>query len=79
MVNLNPDNLLSPTLRAALREHGVAKLAQQVLIAKGEYVPDDLSWRGIGKAMGVKVAVNMINQAVIKDGLKAFSELHDGQ
>jgi hypothetical protein len=76
---MNPANLISPTLRQALRTHGFAKLSHGVLYESGSYPPADTSLREAGKALSMKFACDLVNRAIVRDGLQALKELHRGE
>lgn len=71
----DPTRLLSPTLVHALRDGDFAKLSHDVLYLRGEYPPADDSLQEAGRAVCMKLAVNLVNQAVVKDGIAAYEEL----
>lgn len=74
---MNPSKLLSPTLVHALRHGDLAKLSHRVLYLRGEYPPADDSIQEAGRALCMKLAVNLVNQAVTQDGIDALKELSD--
>lgn len=73
---MNIDKLISPSLRAALRTHGWSKLAFEVIHQNGGYPPSSATLPDVVKALSVKLAVDQVNQAIIRDGLAAYKELH---
>lgn len=72
------DKFVSSNLRTALREHGWAKLAHQVLYAKGGFPPDDTTLQAGAKALCMKLAVDSVNRQTIRDGISALKELNRG-
>lgn len=73
------EKFVSDNLRVALREHGWAKLAHQVIYAKGGFPPDDTTIQAGGRALCMKLAVDMVNQKTIREGVVALKELRRGQ
>lgn len=73
------EQFVSPQLRAALRDHGWAKLAHQVIYAQGGFPPDDTSIQSGARALCMKLAVDMVNQQTIFDGVRALKELNHGR
>lgn len=73
---MNINTLVSPRLRAALRTHGWAKLAFEVLHRNGGYPPAAPTLPEVVKALAVKVAVDHVNQGIVRDGISAYKELH---
>jgi hypothetical protein len=69
------DQFVSPALRQALREHGWAKLAHQVIYAKGGFPPRDTSIGAAAEALCMKMAVDRVNQHTIREGVDALKEL----
>lgn len=74
---MNIHKLVSPRLRSALREHGWAKLAFAVVHADHGYPPADATLPEVIKALSTKIAVDHVNHALVRDGIKAYKELHD--
>lgn len=74
---MNIDKLVSPQLRTALREHGWAKLAFAVVHERQGYPPSDTTLPSLIQALSIKIAVDHVNQALVRDGIKAYKELHD--
>ncbi len=74
---MNIDKLVSPQLRAALREHGWAKMAFAVIHQRQGYPPADATLPAIIQAFSAKVAVDHVNHALVRDGIKAYKELHN--
>lgn len=74
---MNIDKLVSPQLRAALRTHGWAKLAFDVVYEKGGYPPAEPTLPAVVKALSMKLAVDRLNQALIHDGIAAYKELNN--
>lgn len=74
---MNIHNLVSPQLRAALRQHGWAKLAHAVLYKQGGFPPGDTSLREGARALCMKLAVDRVNQSIVRDGIAAYKELHN--
>lgn len=72
------EQFVSNNLRSALRTHGWAKLAHAVMHANGEFPPDDTTVNAGARALCMKLAVNMYNQHVIRDGITALQELRNG-
>ena len=72
------EQFVSDNLRAALRTHGWAKLAHAVMHASGEFPPDDTSVQAGGRALCMKLAVDMYNQHTIREGVQALKELRRG-
>lgn len=74
---MNIHKLVSPQLRTALREHGWSKLAFAVVHAGHGYPPADSTLPKIVRALSTKIAVDHVNQALVRDGVKAYKELHN--
>jgi hypothetical protein len=74
---MNIDNLVSPRLRAALRTHGWAKLAFEVVYRRGGYPPAAPTLPEAVKALAMKIAVDHVNQSIIRDGITAYKELYN--
>ena len=72
------EQFVSPTLRAALREHGWAKVAHQVVYAKGGFPPRDFTIGAAAEALCMKIAVDRVNQHVVREGVEALKELSRG-
>jgi hypothetical protein len=73
------EQFVSNHLRAALREHGWAKLAHQVIYAKGGFPPEDTTIQAGAKALCMKLAVDMVNKKTVDDGVRALKELRHGR
>lgn len=73
------EKFVSNNLRAALRDHGWAKLAHQVIYAKGGFPPGDTTIQAGAEALCMKLAVDMVNHQVIQDGVTALKELRRDQ
>jgi hypothetical protein len=73
------DKFVSNNLRAALRDHGWAKLAHQVIYAKGGFPPEDTTVQSGAKALCMKLAVDMVNHRTIREGVVALKELRRGE
>lgn len=76
---MNIDKLVSDRLRSALRTHGWAKLAFAVVHAKGGYPPSGTTLPEVVQALTAKIAVDQVNQSIVRDGIKAYKELHNEQ
>lgn len=73
------EQFVSPTLRQALREHGWAKLAHQVIYAKGGFPPRDFTVKSAAEALCMKLAVDRVNQHTVREGVDAVRELFHGK
>jgi len=73
---MNINTLVSPRLRAALRTHGWSKLAFEVVHLQGGYPPSAPTLPEVVKALSVKIAVDHVNQGIVRDGIAAYKELH---
>lgn len=70
-----PTGQISPALRAVLADHGAAKLAHRVLYLQGEFPPADTSVAAAGRALCMKLAVDLVNHTQVMDGIAAYKEL----
>ena len=73
------EKFVSNNLRTALRDHGWAKLAHQVIYARGGFPPDDTTVQAGAQALCMKMAVDMVNQSTVLDGVQALKELRRGE
>jgi len=70
-----PSYSISNNLRTALVVQGRAKLAHQVLYLQGEFPPADTSVNAAGRALCMKLAVDLVNHIQVMDGVAAYKSL----
>lgn len=66
---------VSPTLRAALRDHGWWKLASQVKAAQGLAPPAAPTLPAAAEALAMKIAADRATHRLIREGLDALSRV----
>lgn len=74
-VNKTASELVSPTLRAALRDHGWWKLASQVKAAQGLAPPAAPTLPAAAEALAMKIAADRATHRLIREGLDALSRV----
>lgn len=72
------DAMISPTLRAQLRDGGWWKLAHAVKVAQGGAPPEVPTLPACVAALAMKVAADRVNERTVAEGVAAYRRLTEG-